>query len=70
MGVIGLWELLLESPQLLIDVSCYFFQDQSLMMYKYNEKMLLHLLILAMVKVGILDYTDLHTHLCSPWQGN
>lgn len=47
-----------------------FFQDQSLLMYKYNEKMLLHLLILAMVKVGILDYTDLHTHLCSPWQGN
>lgn len=55
MGVIGLWELLLESPQLLIDVSCYFFQDQSLLMYKYNEKMLLHLLILAMVKIGILD---------------
>lgn len=31
-----------------------FFQDQSLLMHKYNENVL-HLLILAMVKVGILD---------------
>lgn len=36
MGVIGLWELLLESPQLLIDIPCYFSRI-CLLMCKCNE---------------------------------